>query len=57
MIICRGGGRVCAAGGGVGCGACFTEAEVAGLDHAGFEADEEVFDGGNADRENAQVED
>lgn len=50
-MIIVGGGGVCAAGGG-GCGACFAEAEVAGLDHAGLEADEEVFDGGNADCEN-----
>lgn len=58
MIIVGGGGGVWVAGGGVcaagggGCGACFAEVEVAGLDHAGLEADEEVFDGGNADCEN-----
>lgn len=50
-VVCVAGGGVCAAGGG-GCGACFAEVEVAGLDHARLEADEKVFDGGNADCEN-----
>lgn len=56
MSIIKGGGgvyaaRVC------GCDSYFTEVKVAGLNHAGFEADEEIFDGGNADCENTQVED
>lgn len=52
MIIIGRGGGVCAARVG-GCGSWFAEVEVAGLDHAGFEADEEIFNGGNADCENA----
>lgn len=58
IIIIRGGG-----GGGVyaarvgGCGTCFAEVKVARLDHARFEADQEIFDRGNADSENAEVED
>lgn len=62
-MIIVGGGGVCLAGGGVraagggGCGACFAQAEVARLDHARLEANEEVFDGGNADCENTQVKD
>lgn len=52
MSIIRGGSGVYAARVG-GCGSCFAEVKVAGLDHAGFEADKEIFDGGNADCENA----